>query len=283
MKPGEDTFFDGSQNVCGGCRHISPGCWLCYAAQQAGRLQQRSGAKREARSLYVGTVDELNDGRCVFNGTLTVVRTGHPEWIMPLTWKGVERPRLGRGKPSLIFLGSMCEIFLPERPKWIIDRLVATIAASDHIGFFLTKCPDVMAEYFAAPQSATTLERWQKRLWLGFSAENQLWFDKRWPHMRALAEQGWIVFTSLGPLIGPVTLPEDFLALGDRGWVIVSGEEGKHERCRRMDSDWGRRLRDQCRDADVPFFMRQLDRKRPLPPDLLNHRQFPRGWWSDKK
>ena len=44
--------------------------------------------------------------------------------------------------PSLIFVGDMAEIFLPERSKAVIDRTLGTLASSDHIGLILTKLPE---------------------------------------------------------------------------------------------------------------------------------------------
>jgi protein gp37 len=73
-----------------------------------------------------------------------------------------------------------------------------------------------------------------------------------------------------------VTLPSDFLALGKRTWVIVAGEQGPHKACRDMDPDWARALRNQCRASGIPFFMKQMARKEPIPPGLLV-RQFPQG------
>jgi hypothetical protein len=65
-----------------------------------------------------------------------------------------------------------------------------------------------MTAYFAA-QSPRTVRLWQPKLWLGFSAENQEWFDRRWADMHRLAEAGWFVFLSIAPMLEPVTLPED--------------------------------------------------------------------------
>jgi protein gp37 len=73
-------------------------------------------------------------------------------------------------------------------------------------------------------------------------------------------------------MLRPVRLPDDFLALGR--WVIVSGEQGPYQLCRPMDVRWARALRDQCAPAGIAFYMKQLGRKRPIPPDLLI-RQFP--------
>jgi len=41
-----------------------------------------------------------------------------------------------------------------------------------------------------------------------------------------------------------------------------------------MNPDWARSLRDQCEAASVPFFMKQMTKKAPIPPDLMV-RQFP--------
>jgi protein gp37 len=112
-------------------------------------------------------------------------------------------------------------------------------------------------------------------LWLGFSAERQQEFDTAWLHMRDLAANGWTVFTSIAPMIGPVRLPEDFLQYGDRSWVIISGEQGALRHCRDLDHEWARAVRAQCAGAGVPLFVKQMSSKRPIPPDLFI-RQFPR-------
>jgi protein gp37 len=56
-------------------------------------------------------------------------------------------------------------------------------------------------------------------------------------------------------------------------WLICGGESGPGKRP--FDPDWARAVRDQCRDAGVPFFMKQIDKVREIPPDLMV-REFPR-------
>ena len=93
--------------------------------------------------------------------------------------------------------------------------------------------------------------------------------------MRTLAEAGWFVFVSIAPLLAPVTLPPDFLALGQRTWVIVAGEQKiPRTRCRPMKPAWARPIRDQCTVANIPFFLKQMAKGAPRPPDL-RIRQFP--------
>lgn len=99
-------------------------------------------------------------------------------------------------------------------------------------------------------------------------------FDLRWPAMRGLAARGWTVFISIAPMLAPVILADDFLELGARAWVIVSGEQGPHKRCRDMHPNWARAVRDQYARAGVPFFCKQMVRRDPIPPDLFL-REFP--------
>ena len=50
-------------------------------------------------------------------------------------------------------------------------------------------------------------------------------------------------------------------------WVIVGGESGRN--ARPMDPNWARDVHDQCVAAGVPFFMKQMDKKQEIPPDLF--------------
>ena len=108
----------------------------------------------------------------------------------------------------------MADLFIPKRNRKHIERTIDTLVISDHIGLILTKYPKEMAAHILA-QPVSSQPRWRKKLWLGFSAERQQEFDLRWPHMRELALQGYLVFVSIAPMLGPVRLPDDFLTLAD--------------------------------------------------------------------
>jgi len=117
------------------------------------------------------------------------------------------------------------------------------------------------------------------RLWLGMSAERQREFDERWPHLRRLAGQGFTIFVSYEPEIGPLVLPPDFLALGRRAQVIaggMSGDEGAGD----ADPDWYHAVAAQCSAFGVRFFMKQITRRGArVPynewPSALQIREFP--------
>lgn len=60
-------------------------------------------------------------------------------------------------------------------------------------------------------------------------------------------------------------------------WVIVGGESGPD--ARPFDPQWARSIRDNCRAAGVPFFMKQMSGARkslmpPIPDDLMI-REYP--------
>lgn len=136
-------------------------------------------------------------------------------------------------------------------------------------------------------------------VWLGVSAEDQARADERIPLL--LQTPAAVRFVSLEPLLGPITLWGDNGEGMVRGpgvkisggvtpgtpdnppegyddsqpwldWVIVGGESGPNARL--MQQWWARSLLDQCAAADVPFFMKQMTKKAPIPDDLMV-RQFP--------
>jgi protein gp37 len=266
---GADWWWDHTWNPVGGCEPVSPGCTNCYAAQIAGT---KTWPYANSAGVHEG-VTFRKGRRRIFNGKATVAPFGHRTWMWPLEWPGASHPKLGTGKPSLVFVVDMGDLLFENQLDANIDRTVATIAASEHIGLLCTKRTARLAEYFSS-RSPLIIRRWQRNIWLGFSAERQQEFDSRWVDVRPLANASWMTFVSLAPMLGPVTLPADFLALGQRTWVIVAGEQGKHADCRDMDPKWARAVRDQCGKASIPFFLKQMSRGAPIPPDL-QLRQFP--------
>ena len=140
-------------------------------------------------------------------------------------------------------------------------------------------------------------------VWLGVSAEDQQRLDERVRDL--LATPAAVRFVSAEPLLAPMEFRQqwrDYLegwdtepthvCSGDErvcrtkcpepeqyqthkiDWVIVGGESGP--RRRPMDLGWARSIRDQCRGAGVPFFMKQVDKVIPVPSDLAI-REMPRG------
>lgn len=109
---------------------------------------------------------------------------------------------------------------------------------------------------------------------IGTSVEDQRNADERIPHL--LACPAALRFLSVEPILGPVDLDgrsdpkrpgvqhQDYLNTGMDHcnfkhaieWVIVGGESGTNARPAKV--EWFRSLRDQCRAANVPFFLKQF-------------------------
>ena len=267
-----DWWWDATWTPVSGCRKVSPGCAQCWS------LPWLKCHTWTVPTVYTGAIEEAADGSMRWTGDATALRAGDPRWDFPLTdfRDGVVNPALGPGKPNLIFAVVDGDLFYDVRPLADINRVCRTLVASKHLGLLCTKYTPQMVEYIASVDSRS-MQRWQQKLLLGFSAENQEWFDRRWADVRGLAEAGWFVYVALSPLLEPVTLPPAFLALGKRTWVVVYGEcnRWEPERCRPMEADWARAILKQCRDHGIPFFLRGMHTPGYIPPDLINIRQFP--------
>lgn len=72
-------------------------------------------------------------------------------------------------------------------------------------------------------------------------------------------------FVSCEPLLGPIDFSNcgawrpgiNDLYLGGISWVIAGAETGPGARPAQL--DWFRSLRDQCKNAGVPFFLKAVD------------------------
>src|ERR1700738_441469 len=95
---GDSWWWDigGAWNPVDGCGPVSPGCKNCFAPFWSASHTHREDIHRDA-------ITRVN-GRWIFNGKLTALRKGHPSWTFPREWQGAEHPKLGPGRPSLIFV-----------------------------------------------------------------------------------------------------------------------------------------------------------------------------------
>ena len=264
-EPGAGAWWDESWNPAGGCWPKSPGCTNCYAPRV---IYNYSRARRWwGNTVHANVIDVVN-GIPVFNGKLSAQPLGHTSWDFPRRWAGAEHPLLGVGKPSLIFVLSLADLFTPGRPKSVIDLTCATLA-------------DQQAHLADPDQVGRPHGRLFRRIGPAhgapLAAKNVAWFQRRGSAMvqRALGihapagRRGLFTFVSIGPMLKPIALPSDFLRLGVRTWVIVSGEQGPLEECRDLHPDRARAVRAQCRTHDIPFFIKQMatlddDPARPL-------------------
>ena len=151
---------------------------------------------------------------------------------LPLTWK----------RPLTIFVNSMSDLFHPDVPfEYVQDVFAIMEQAYWHRFQVLTKRADRL-------ESVSKQLNWSSNVWMGVSVEHSR-FVNRIDHLRCTGAA--VKFLSLEPLLGP--LPK--LDLRGIDWVIVGGESGPGARPLR--AAWVTEIRDQCIDAEVPFFFKQ--------------------------
>jgi protein gp37 len=210
-----------------GCIRVSPACKHCYADTWARRLGLDLWSARSQRRFF-----------------------GDAHWREPLKW---DRAAAKDGERHRVFCASMADVFEKRReldgPRSRLWRLIESTPNLDWL--LLTKRP----EYVASMTPWGTA--WPRNVWLGTTAENQHWADKRIPLLLESAAR--VKFISAEPLLGPLRLegqllPADVIGRG-LNWVIAGGESGPH--ARPMNPAWVESLRDECAASGTAFHFKQ--------------------------
>jgi protein gp37 len=210
-------------NPVTGCTKVSAGCAHCYAERMSKRLAGRCGypADQPFRvTLHANKLDE------------------------PLHWK----------RPRRIFVCSMGDLFHKDVPGEFIKRVLNVMwGTPQHTYMVLTKRPERLQWFFGYNNKIPNL-------WIGVSVENQATANERIPWLLKIPAA--VRFVSCEPLLGPVDL---FAHTGEAepidpypqklDWVICGGETGPG--ARPMHPEWALSLRNQCVNANVPFFFKR--------------------------
>jgi len=256
-------WTEASWNIVTGCTKVSPGCANCYAARNASTRLKHTAMYKDL------AVDGEWTGEVRFN---------HDKLPDPTRW----------GKPRKIFVASTGDLFHPKVKDSWLDLIFLNIAATKkHIFQVLTKRPERMLEYMTSFETKRIVSQAERpwplpNLWLGITAENQKTYDERIKFLKKTPAA--IRFISMEPLLSGIKLyrenpsckefretagidahkhipmtdrPLDSLVFSkDIHWVIVGGESG--HKARPMDIQWARDIKDQCKEASIPFFFKQL-------------------------
>lgn len=213
-------------NPVTGCDRTSAGCDNCYALALAKRLKAMGAEKYQ------------NDGD---------VRTSGPGFGVTIHHKSLEQPLKWR-KPLTVFVNSMSDLFHAKVPTPFIQDVFDVMAATpQHTYQVLTK------RSVRLRRMADKLT-WPTNVWMGVSVEEPKVLN-RIDDLREVPAA--VRFLSCEPLIA--ALPG--MDLDRIDWVIAGGESGAHHRP--MDSAWVEDIRDQCREAEVPFFFKQWGGRTP--------------------
>jgi hypothetical protein len=127
----------------------------------------------------------------------------------------------------------------------------------------LTKRPSNINKYIPAAWKVAP----PPNVYFGTSVVSQKTVDKLVPQLLQVKGRK---FLSVEPLLEEVDLTP---FLKDLDQIIVGGESGPKRRP--FNPDWARKIRDDCKKAGTPFFMKQWDNVKEIPEDLMI-REFPK-------
>jgi len=190
-----------------GCSEDSPGCANCYAKKMAMRNPTVLGVWGK-------------------NGTRPIA--AESAWKQPFRW---DRAAAVKGERHRVFCASISDIFegpdtMPaehwRRVSMARARLMnEVIPQTPNLDWLLlTKRPQncINAEKGFIPASWKLA--FPKNVWIGTSVENQKYADERIPHL--LRVPAAVRFLSCEPLLGPVTIPEEYLRGGETIHISMS-------------------------------------------------------------
>ena len=294
--PGTDVVHRKSGHYC---EKVSPGCKNCYAS----RLQPRFGMptfdeakiKRGAMEFYLDesklqqVLKRRKPTRYFWNDMSDIFGGWVPdEWIdkcfatMALTPQHTHQVLTKRAERMRdYFAEDECRkgiAALIEDTHWLgyRDSGALRVDPSPH----MASC--ISGEHKRRWRNDARIHKWPlPNAWLGVSAENDEWLQKRWRYLRDTLAA--VRFISYEPALNPLRLRR--AVLGDKqlsfvrpDWVIAGAESGPN--ARPYELDWFREVRDDCEAMGTAFFLKQFatpsGKKLPLPElDGRTWDQFP--------
>lgn len=240
----EIAWTDSTFNPWIGCQKVSAGCDRCYAEEMMdkryGRVQWGPHGER--------------------------VRTSEAYWRQPRRWNAAAGEfHAKHRRRQRVFCASLADVFDNQAPDGARDDLWRLIFETPELDWLLlTKRPENILSML--PKFGLPLRGPWPNVWLGTTAEDQAAYERRWPILREVPAV--VHFISYEPAIGPLRL----IGGHHPDWLICGGESGRGYRD--MPAQWVEDIQYDCEVAEVPFFMKQMAGKRPIP-DRLMLREFP--------
>lgn len=241
-------------NLWWGCTKVHEGCDYCYAEALSKRFDG-------GNSLW---------GNYAYRREIKSV------------WKDLDRfqkKALELNENHRVFVGSMMDIF--EKPMPLINskgelqdyttdklrqRLFENIDNKIYPNLtflLLTKRPSNIKKYIPNIWTITP----PNNVMFGTSPVNQKTFDDL---ITQLSKVNGKKFLSIEPQLDYIKL-HDF-TFSVVSWIIEGGESGNKKRP--FNVEWARKMRDECKRQEIPYFFKQIDKIQPIPEDL-QIREFP--------
>jgi len=226
-------WTDATWNPVTGCTKVSVGCDNCYAFSLANRLLADVYRRR------IPVVDSASSRIDPF-----AVRLWPERLNEPIRWS----------VPRRVFVNSMSDLFHADIPdEFVLRTFRVMLEAPQHTYQVLTKRPGRALRFIRKNPDLLVDGLLPAHVWIGTSVENESVLF-RVKQLRSVPAR--VRFLSCEPLLGALNVK-----LSGIHWVIVGGESGLNHRP--LDLDWVRSLRDQCLDAEVPFFFKQVGGRTP--------------------
>lgn len=256
------TWTDSTINCWVGCAKVSTGCSHCYAEQSRPvRVKRAAGLEvwgaNAARSETKGWEASLRKWQKQAAALASQVSRFaiHRHLVFGQSLSDTFEDYDGSGGVRFAN-GDIGTGLAPLRA-----RFFAAIEAAPALTFqLLTKRPENILRM--VPPS--WLDHWPEHVWIGATVEDQANADERIPHL--LRVPAAVRFLSVEPQVDDMEIKYSFGQYIDKwgnwragtgiSWVIQGGESGS--KARPFDLAWARILRDQCRAAGVPYFLKQL-------------------------
>lgn len=237
-----------------GCTEVSPACDNCYARE----LNARHGWATD------GTFRTSADGKRQV--PVGVWGKGKPRYATsahtrnnPTRWnRKATRDRLEAEKAGLpwhrprVFCYSLADVLDTELPKTDLAELLTMALACTELDFMLLTKRHTELHRVPTVLHVLSAKTTAANVWLGVTAENQKWFDRRVEVLMATpAAVRWV---SAEPLLGPIRM-------GDLvpDMMVVGGEsiERDDQTARPMSPLWVRDILGDCLDNKVGFSFKQ--------------------------
>lgn len=246
-----------SVNLWWGCTEVHAGCDNCYARVFSNRFNQPLWGNDVPRKEIKSAWDNLIK---------------------------FQNLAAAKGEIHRVFVGSMMDIFekampiidaeVPEYTTGVLrNRFFSQITDGWYpnlLFLFLTKRPSNINKRIPDHWKETPPDN----VMFGTSPVDQKTADTLIPQLLQVKGKK---FLSVEPQLAEIKLQSNWLIgnhdiKGQIDWVIQGGESGPKRRP--FNLDWAYSLRDQCAEARVPYFFKQIDKVQPIPADLMI-RQFP--------
>lgn len=210
------------------CVMASPGCQNCYSQSLAARWNKG----KAFTATNIGDVEPFLD-KLELNTLLTSKKIAGKRvfiedmsdlfgaWVPDEMIEGVFAVMALRPDVTFQVLtkrAARMAVFLTSNAG-LDTREQAVAEYAQHLGKIVWDSRGSESHNYGCIPRTSAAEVANRRVWpgwplpnvlVGFSAENQEWFDKRWPHAKDLAQSGWKTWVSAEPLLGGIDMGSAF-------------------------------------------------------------------------